>query len=441
MSFPVRRHADGRADRERVDGRARPLHRRDDRDPRRDPRRSRTARWPRDDNPLKHAPHTAASAAGADEWTHAYSRERGGLSRWPALRAGEVLAAGRPRRQRLRRPQPVLLVPAARRLRGLTAATRHVRWNGLCVRPRHRNRRTGAAMPDTAESSTVFSTSSRPTRPGAATACAISSSTGTSASRRPPPAGCIAQLVKANKAPEKGTGWHRHEARVPHRAHAEGLGALHVRGQGDAGRGRRLRAPAARHRPLPVRLLARHGVPRGRRPGRLQRRSTCRRPCAVPDPSPVAPTRQAACDRPRPQNSMSSSSISSGSRLAAAIHSFISGIAMIVCAVGGARPVELDVVGEEARDHRRVHRVGHRRAACRTGTARRRSRGTRVQISTMRSMSGCAPRPDLVARVVRLQVHRQRRAQVGEARVHLAADRAAVRARDAVGRQQPAPRA
>ena len=31
-------------------------------------------RWPRDDNPLKHAPHTAAAVV-ATEWTHAYSRE------------------------------------------------------------------------------------------------------------------------------------------------------------------------------------------------------------------------------------------------------------------------------------------------------------------------------------------------------------------------------
>jgi glycine dehydrogenase len=30
--------------------------------------------WPQDDNPLKHAPHTAASLL-AGEWTHAYSRE------------------------------------------------------------------------------------------------------------------------------------------------------------------------------------------------------------------------------------------------------------------------------------------------------------------------------------------------------------------------------
>ena len=35
----------------------------------------------------------------------------------------------------------------------------------------------------------------------------------------------IAQLVKANSAPEEGTGWHRHEATIPHRHHAEGLGA------------------------------------------------------------------------------------------------------------------------------------------------------------------------------------------------------------------------
>jgi glycine dehydrogenase len=31
--------------------------------------------WPRDDNPLKHAPHTAASLLEAD-WPHAYTREQ-----------------------------------------------------------------------------------------------------------------------------------------------------------------------------------------------------------------------------------------------------------------------------------------------------------------------------------------------------------------------------
>ena len=34
--------------------------------------------WPRDNNPLKHAPHTAASLMGAD-WDHPYSREVGGF--------------------------------------------------------------------------------------------------------------------------------------------------------------------------------------------------------------------------------------------------------------------------------------------------------------------------------------------------------------------------
>ncbi|MCL4737556.1 MAG: glycine dehydrogenase (aminomethyl-transferring), partial [Burkholderiaceae bacterium] len=31
--------------------------------------------WPRDDNPLKHAPHTAAALLAAD-WTHPYTREQ-----------------------------------------------------------------------------------------------------------------------------------------------------------------------------------------------------------------------------------------------------------------------------------------------------------------------------------------------------------------------------
>ncbi len=30
--------------------------------------------WPKEDNPLKHAPHTAAALLSAD-WTHAYTRE------------------------------------------------------------------------------------------------------------------------------------------------------------------------------------------------------------------------------------------------------------------------------------------------------------------------------------------------------------------------------
>ena len=43
--------------------------------------------WPRDDNPLVHAPHTAA-AVGADDWTHAYRRSD---AAWPlaSLKAGK----------------------------------------------------------------------------------------------------------------------------------------------------------------------------------------------------------------------------------------------------------------------------------------------------------------------------------------------------------------
>jgi glycine dehydrogenase len=54
--------------------------------------------WPKDDNPLVHAPHTA-QALLTDEWTHAYSREQAayplpslrGNKYWPPVgRADEV---------------------------------------------------------------------------------------------------------------------------------------------------------------------------------------------------------------------------------------------------------------------------------------------------------------------------------------------------------------
>ena len=56
----------------------------------------------RADNPLKHAPHTAA-AVSADAWTHRYARS---VAAYPTPRAArcQVLAAGRARRQRVRRP-------------------------------------------------------------------------------------------------------------------------------------------------------------------------------------------------------------------------------------------------------------------------------------------------------------------------------------------------
>ena len=67
-------------------------------------------RLDREDNPLKHAPHTAAAVL-ADDWKHAYPRELAAFPRQVAARV-EVLAARGPRRQRLRRPEPLLLLPA-----------------------------------------------------------------------------------------------------------------------------------------------------------------------------------------------------------------------------------------------------------------------------------------------------------------------------------------
>ena len=67
----------------------------------------------RADNVLKHAPHTAA-AVTADDWTpRVPARERRVSGRVAAR--DEILAAGRARRQRLRRPQSVLQLPAGRR--------------------------------------------------------------------------------------------------------------------------------------------------------------------------------------------------------------------------------------------------------------------------------------------------------------------------------------
>ncbi len=50
-------------------------------------RKVETGVWSREDNPLKFAPHTAASLM-ASEWTHAYSREEGGVA-MPSLRGAK----------------------------------------------------------------------------------------------------------------------------------------------------------------------------------------------------------------------------------------------------------------------------------------------------------------------------------------------------------------
>ena len=74
--------------------------------------------WPRDDNPLKHAPHTAAAARGR---LAARLHARAGGLPGGFAEAAEILVAGGPRRQRLRRPQPVLLLRAGDRARRLSS--------------------------------------------------------------------------------------------------------------------------------------------------------------------------------------------------------------------------------------------------------------------------------------------------------------------------------
>ena len=64
--------------------------------------------WPVTDNPLRGAPHTAASLVG--DWDHPYSRAE---AVFPAgvSPGAQVLPAGRPDRRGLRRPEPGLLLP------------------------------------------------------------------------------------------------------------------------------------------------------------------------------------------------------------------------------------------------------------------------------------------------------------------------------------------
>ena len=79
-----------------------------------------------ENTPLRNAPHTAAAVVSSD-WDRAYPREQ---ARFPVhhAEAGQVLPAGRTHRRRGRGPQPGLLLPTPRSVRGNTAAstpTRH----------------------------------------------------------------------------------------------------------------------------------------------------------------------------------------------------------------------------------------------------------------------------------------------------------------------------
>ena len=92
-------------------GRTRSVHRRHDRDPRRDRQRRgwRAGHW--NASPLRQAPHTAEQIV-ADDWDLPYSRRARRLPRG-VLAGSEVLVAGAAHRRRARRPQPGLLLPGA----------------------------------------------------------------------------------------------------------------------------------------------------------------------------------------------------------------------------------------------------------------------------------------------------------------------------------------
>src|SRR5450755_4941463 len=98
--------------------------------------------------------------------------------------------------------------------------------------------------------------------------------------------------------------------------------------------------------------------------------------------------------------------------------------------------VDLHIVGHETRDYRGVHRVGDRALAEKKGAAVGRKAIAPDGRDTLDiSLSS---HPNLVARKDPLQIHRQRRPEVGESRMHVAADRAAMRPCRAIRWQQAA---
>ena len=87
--------------------------------------------WSPEDSPLRGAPHTAASVLTGHRRARLL-RRGGGVPDRP--RPGQVLAAGRPHRPGVRRPQPVLRLPAARGLRLTGTVTAGAALPG-CPRP------------------------------------------------------------------------------------------------------------------------------------------------------------------------------------------------------------------------------------------------------------------------------------------------------------------
>ena len=118
-------HADGRADRERAEGRARSLHRRDDRDPRGDPRGGGGQGRPRRQPAQERTAHRG-DGDGGELGARLHARARR-LPRGIA-QAPEVLDSGGQSRQRLRRPQHHVFVRAdvgVRRTVGHAGVTLH----------------------------------------------------------------------------------------------------------------------------------------------------------------------------------------------------------------------------------------------------------------------------------------------------------------------------
>ena len=132
----------------------------------------------------------------------------------------------------------------------------------------------------------------------------------------------LAQLVKANIAPEKGTGWHRHEADFHIVIMLKGWARFMYEDKetlvaaGDC----------VHQRPGIVHYLFDYSPDMEYLEivGPADFKTV-----DVPAPCEVLGAERAWSLTPR-QNSMSSSSMSSGSCFAASIHSFISGIAMMV---------------------------------------------------------------------------------------------------------------
>ena len=166
--------------------------------------------------------------------------------------------------------------------------------------------------------------------------CATSSCTATWASPRPP----AARYSRNSSSAERTRKRHRlalSRGGFPYRDHAARLGALHVRGPGNAGQA----GDCVHQRPGIVHYLFDYSPDMEYLEvvGPADFTSIESSRCAVPDAEACGDKwrlSRTSVGLSRPQNSMSSSSISSGSSFAAAIHSSSSGIAMMCAQYGRA---------------------------------------------------------------------------------------------------------